>query len=640
MHRHLALAAGVAVAAVPLSLAALSACAGDAAGPTVDPNAGRLTVAVAALDLPDVTNARWTISVTNADGEPVWSETVDSIDFGDGHGSVTYVGTCDGQSSPNTVALELVSLTAGGATLVAGTDYVDPTALGPLTQSVDCTRNADQSVDFDVTILRSANQGFFDIGVTFADVFCSAKLDCGATTDAADDNNLLFNDGERDMTAVIGFACTGGAGADTHLFLDDVVIDCDGSRTVVDVSGKGNVDLTAEPSSNPDGYLFGAAVYRGREELYDKAYWNVSLGLDEASFGATCTLHLEATAADGPLEGDDGLATDPTVTYPVLVWDVVLSDESGRVCTTHPLNGSPGGVGTRYTELGETKVFGHGYARASDTVTTPTVDLVFDHRSTVATGDEFATALRGNGTIATWGSNTIGQQSPPGGPFVAVTAGSSHGCGLRGDGTMACWGSSFNGERTPPSPNAGFEEIAGSNLGGCALRTTGAVACWGQDLFAFGTFSPPSGVFEHLACGNHTCCAIDAAGALSCWGNDFDHQAEPPTPNAGFVDVAPGQDHTCALKASGKVVCWGRHTQLPADNSGFVAIDAGTDRTCGVRGNGTLACWGPSGTSAAGGSDFAEVSADVGFACAKRTNGSVTCWGQNNAGQLGAPPLP
>jgi len=47
----------------------------------------RLDIAVAALDLPSVTNATYTLTVT-AGGETVWERTIDSDGYGDGAGSV------------------------------------------------------------------------------------------------------------------------------------------------------------------------------------------------------------------------------------------------------------------------------------------------------------------------------------------------------------------------------------------------------------------------------------------------------------------------------------------------------------------------------------------------------------------------
>ena len=58
---------------------------------------------------------------------------------------------------------------------LCGLAFMDP---GPLVKTFPCTPNADTPVDFDVTVMRQANQGFFDVAVSFDAIFCAAKLDC------------------------------------------------------------------------------------------------------------------------------------------------------------------------------------------------------------------------------------------------------------------------------------------------------------------------------------------------------------------------------------------------------------------------------------------------------------------------------
>jgi len=324
----------------------------------------------------------------------------------------SYVGPCDADAGDNVVSLSLVSLEDATGTLPTS-DYVNPTLPDPLTQTVTCDPNVDTPVTFNISVMRTATQGFFDVAVSFSDIFCSAKLDCGATTDSADDLNLLHRaGGGRDMTAVLALACTGGAGADTHLYLDNVEIDCGGANpTVVDVSGQGNVDLDVAPSANPDGYLFGAMVSRGSEAIYDKAYWNVSLGLDEASFPATdCRLTTTATASDGPL---DGGSTPDNTTWPIIEWDVVLSTSGARACTQHPLNGTPAGVAATYTPLSTPEAFDWVLVRAPDALVDeancnpatrtaddycgcPAVDCTASNKTCDATTDPGAPACVGN----------------------------------------------------------------------------------------------------------------------------------------------------------------------------------------------------------------------------------------------------
>jgi len=333
----------LASAAVAMSVAALaSGCLGQPA----DRPTGRLAVDVAPLNLSGVTDADYTLEVFNgpgAGGELVWTKDLRSSTHGDGAGSLSYVGTCDAATGTNTVRLTLGALYDGGGEVPVGT-YMNPT---PIDREIDCRENADVAVTFDIALARQADQGFFDIAVQFSDIFCSAKLDC-ERDDHSDLELLHAPGGERDMTVVVGFACTGSLSGTTFLYMDDVVVDCAGQAldVRVDPSQIGNVT----PTANPGGYLFGAAVYRGVEGFAGKAYWNVALGLDATTFAAngTCVLTGRATASDEAFPQQPGGFPLPAGTvYPVIDWSVTLSNASGRVCTQHEVNGGDG-VATNY----------------------------------------------------------------------------------------------------------------------------------------------------------------------------------------------------------------------------------------------------------------------------------------------------
>ncbi len=131
-----------------------------------------VVIDVAPLSLEGVSEATDTLTVANSLIQEVWSRQVTSGQYGDGAGSISYVGPCDAAANPNTVTLVLDGIQGpGGQTL---DDSLDP---GPLSRSVVCEANADRRVTFDITIARRASQGFFDVAVSFGDLFCSAKLE-------------------------------------------------------------------------------------------------------------------------------------------------------------------------------------------------------------------------------------------------------------------------------------------------------------------------------------------------------------------------------------------------------------------------------------------------------------------------------
>ncbi len=233
------------------------------------------------MTLPSIGKVCYDIEVTNGpdkSGDTVWSkgtpglndgtpdtDAVCSTQYGnDGGGDITYIGTCDadGQDDPSDADGERtnsVTIWFDGI-YDDGLAYIDPT--GPngwrnpcvdaegdeigCTLNVLCEENADALVEFNFTVMREANQGFFDIAVNFGDIFCSAKFDCSTEIDGAcsgpggtcttgeladglttcdtnadcraqADINLLHDAaGERAKTFVLGFACTAGPGTDVQ----------------------------------------------------------------------------------------------------------------------------------------------------------------------------------------------------------------------------------------------------------------------------------------------------------------------------------------------------------------------------------------------------------------------------------------
>jgi len=397
-----------------LVVTASASCVGDSVGPGPSEGA-RIAVAVAALGLEGVGDVVWDLEVLNGDDDVVWQRRVTSSGYGDGAGSASYVGSCDADAADNTVRVWVVGVyrdtvsDAGdfasgsdqGDGAVTGTalDLQNPTTAGPLTRDATCLANADVPVRFDVTLLRPAQQGFFDIAVNFDQIFCSAKFDCcdpGAdgvcATDGSEDTALLFDaDGDRARTFVLGFACTAGLAAevDTGLYLDDLALDCDvgsddttfladlviapdpdlpGNLCTPGADGVGSCPAISERNgADADDYLFQVAVYRGDEALTtggsaaNKVYWNVALGVK--ALIEDCTLRTRATADDTADDGDnlvDGVIAQGAV-YPFVRFDVDLGSCAAEALTF----GDPSAAVTPdYTTTGasETTTFANVFA--------------------------------------------------------------------------------------------------------------------------------------------------------------------------------------------------------------------------------------------------------------------------------------
>lgn len=329
-----------------LALPLFAACSSESSRP----DGPHLSIQVAPLALSTIDEVSFTLRVDNADDDLVWEKSgLLSTKYGTGKGDLTYIGPCDADASPNDVTLTIDTLTANGIPLTAA-DWQNPT---PVTLTAPCTENADTPVAFNLTVMRSAVQGFFDIAVNFSDIFCSAKVDCQPT---------LLHDpatSQRGLTAVFAFACTSGENQKTSLYLDDVRVECGTPVTATypinpapaKDGNQGPVVASPPPPAPASPGLFQTAVYWGDEQLpnLEKCYWNQALGLDLAALGPNCRLKAEATAADHVLPGK---LTPENTKYPKIAIDVPLTDAlGGLACATNPLNGPGSGVTTTYTDF-------------------------------------------------------------------------------------------------------------------------------------------------------------------------------------------------------------------------------------------------------------------------------------------------
>ncbi len=381
----------------------LSACGRAPSPPTADVRpTDAFEIATAPLTLPGVGFVCYDFRVANGQGQTVVERGVPGLpfhapfaaltdvgavcsgQFGNGTGGdISYVAPCDAQPLPagneiNRVTLWVDGLYTGTQAAPTGTlEYLDPCP-GGCTVAGLCQENADTPITFNLTIMRPANQGFFDVAVNFEDIFCSAKLDCTYEGET-EPITLLHNPNKpgapRDTTFVVGLACTGGSGSDTHLYMNPGELICysdsvnKGVRVNFSSTGleEGNMkqiagsftttvhDLVTTaagtawgPSTGffPDPqFLFQHAYYRGVESLgdYNKVYSNAAYGVDYAvleTWLATqgtytndvrCVYSNHATASDGPM------ATDTNMFYPQVQFcaEVFAVDS---VCGQNPLN--------------------------------------------------------------------------------------------------------------------------------------------------------------------------------------------------------------------------------------------------------------------------------------------------------------
>ena len=275
-------------------------------------------------------------------------------------------------------------------------------------------------------------------------------------------------------------------------------------------------------------------------------------------------------------------------------------------------------------------------------------------------------AIRSDGTLWGWGSNSIGQlgdntvvsKSSPvaivGGftDWAQVSAGSSHSLGVRSDGTAWGWGYGLRGQlgensavnqSSPVSVVGGFTDWVQVSAGGShslGVRLDGTAWAWGGgsqgrlgDNSTVSKSSPVSVLggftdWSQVSAGNFHSLGVRLDGTAWAWGsNTFGRlgdnttvaKSSPVSVVGGFTNwtqVSAGGYHSLGVRSSGGAWAWGN------GNSGRLGNNSTIGRSSPV-------------TVAGGFSDWVQVSAGIAHSAGVRSSGTAWAWGLNDGGQLG-----
>ena len=189
-------------------------------------------------------------------------------------------------------------------------------------------------------------------------------------------------------------------------------------------------------------------------------------------------------------------------------------------------------------------------------------------------------------TVVCWGANELGQCEPPQEPWgsplhqiVQVSCGTRHTIALRSNGQVRAWGSNSHGQSAVPQSLVdgvpGVVQVSGGGLHSMALRGDGSLVCWG----AGSPSDPVDGMYQ---CG----------------------QSAPPASLGPVRAVSAGGVHSAALRADGSVVCWGagsgeaafnfnvRQSRVPADLGPCTRVSASVYATAALQSDGVVRVWG------------------------------------------------
>ena len=191
----------------------------------------------------------------------------------------------------------------------------------------------------------------------------------------------------------------------------------------------------------------------------------------------------------------------------------------------------------------------------------------------IAAGGWFSLALRGDGTVWTWGANSDGQlgiglfeASLPNSPLpvrvhqltevVAIAAGAYHALALRRDGTVWAWGLNWIGQlgdntdqnRNKPVRIPGLSDILAIGAGeefSFAIAADGRLWAWGDNYY----------------------------GQLANGGGETEYFVPTPVLGVGGIQaIEGGWGHTLALQQGGLVFTWGLnwYGQMGIDNGSYL----------------------------------------------------------------------
>lgn len=281
----------------------------------------------------------------------------------------------------------------------------------------------------------------------------------------------------------------------------------------------------------------------------------------------------------------------------------------------------------------------------------------------VSAGSIHSLALKSDGTVVSWGNNSVGQLGdgtntnraspvPVTGlnGVVAVAAGGMHTVALKADGTLMSWGYNPNGAlgdgstttRTSPVlvPNlTNVIKVAAGAEHSLALKSNGTVMAWGSNSY----------------------------GELGD-GSNTSHTSPVVVPGlSGVVDVIAGGYRSFALKSDGTVMAWGYNlygglgdgSAISRNNpvalpslAGVIALAGGFYHSLALKSDGTVMAWGENNNGQLGDGSFVTkinpvevqglsnivtISAGRSHSSALKSDGTVIAWGNNILGQMASP---
>jgi alpha-tubulin suppressor-like RCC1 family protein len=279
-------------------------------------------------------------------------------------------------------------------------------------------------------------------------------------------------------------------------------------------------------------------------------------------------------------------------------------------------------------------------------------------------GDQFGVYVQSNGTLWSWGNNSFGQttnfslstgnQLVPSATYMntwkQISCGYYYCIGIQNNGTLWSFGA--------------------NSLGQLGINTTPTIGV--SSPIQIGNLN----TWTQISCGYQSAAAIQSNGTLWTWGNDgYGQLAQNNTQSYSspiqvgalsvWTQVSAGSRHMLGLQSNGTLWAWGTNGQGQLGNNtstsfsspiqigaltSWAKISAGFFNSYAIQSNGTLWAWGLGQSGALGLSDVTNRSSPVQvgtlstwtkvyggyfYALAIQSNGTLWSWGQDTYGALG-----
>ena len=228
--------------------------------------------------------------------------------------------------------------------------------------------------------------------------------------------------------------------------------------------------------------------------------------------------------------------------------------------------------------------------------------------------------------VVAWGGNSFGQTNVPPdlGNVLAVAAGSVQSLALRGDGTVVSWGDPS--ASTSPEGLSNVVAIAAGDRQNLALKSDGTVVAWGNPTYAI-TTNVPAGLSNvvAVACGDHHNLLLKADGTVFAWGRNYSGQTDIPADLSNVVAIVAGNTGNLAIRKDGTV--WGSRfmSNIVAGFSNMVAgavVASGSEQGALIQNDGTAVAW------------YSTVYPNVAFTNTPGVIAGAGCSAYNQAGEL------